>query len=248
MLTGRTAVVTGGSRGIGAGIARALAAQGATVVVNGRGRESIDERVAELRETGATAYGVAADVTDPDAVERLRREAAELAGPVSLVVANAGGQGEPADITTMSVEQWRRSVDANLTSAFLTLRAFLPDMVARRRGSVLTVASTAGRLPSPASPAYGAANAGLLMLTRQAAQQVAPHGVRVNAIAPGAIRTERTAALIPPEVERQMIAAHPLGRVGTPDDVARAALFLLSDASEWITGITLDVNGGRLML
>jgi 3-oxoacyl-[acyl-carrier protein] reductase len=191
---------------------------------------------------------VAADVTDPDAVAGLHRQATELAGPVSLVVASAGGLGEPADITTMSLEQWRGTVDANLTSAFLTLRAFLPDMVANRRGAVVTIASTAGRLPSPASPAYGAANAGLLMLTRQAAQQVAPHGVRVNAIAPGSIETERIAALVPAQVRDRMVAAHPLGRLGTPDDVAGAVLFLLGDEAAWITGATLDLNGGRLML
>lgn len=248
MLRGRTALVTGSSRGIGSGIATALATAGATVVVNGRDPEAVERKVASLRDAGGTAYGVVADVTDPDAVDRLRDEAVAQAGPVGLLVANAGGQGAPASITELTLEQWRSTMDANLTSAFLTLRAFLPGMLERVEGSVVAIASTAGRRPSPASPAYGAANAGLLMLVRQAALQVAGHGVRINAIAPGSVRTERTAAQIPPEAMEKMIAAQPLGRLGTPEDVAAAMLYLLDEGSAWITGATLDVNGGQLML
>jgi 3-oxoacyl-[acyl-carrier protein] reductase len=147
----------------------------------------------------------------------------------------------------MTDEQWHASIDANLTSAFFTLRAFLPDMIARRRGAAVLMSSTAGRQTSPASPAYGAANAGLLMLTRQAALQVAEHGVRINAIAPGTIHTERLDRLMPADARERVAAMHPLGRIGTPDDVANAVLFLLSDNASWITGATLDVNGGRIM-
>ena len=123
----------------------------------------------------------------------------------------------------------------------------LPDMTEQRRGAVVTIASTAGREPSPAYPAYGAAKAGLLMLTRQAALQVGEHGVRVNAVAPGSIHTDRLDALMPHAAQQRLADAHPLRRLGTPEDIADATLYLLSDQASWITGATLDVNGGRLM-
>ena len=247
-ISGATALVTGASRGIGAVIARYLAEAGATVVISGRDVGALESVLAGLRETGATAHAVPAELTDSAQVADLHRQTAELAGPVDLVVATAGGRGEPVPIVSMTDEQWHGSIDANLTSAFHTLRAFLPDMIARSRGSIVTISSTAGRQPSPASPAYGAANAGLLMLTKQAALQVAEHGVRVNAIAPGSIETERLTTLMPPAARERLAAVHPLGRLGTPDDIARAALFLLSDNASWITGATLDVNGGRIMI
>jgi 3-oxoacyl-[acyl-carrier protein] reductase len=243
-LAGRVAVVTGGSRGIGAGIARALAWQGVAVAVAARDGKALDQVVGELREAGGTAHGVIADVTDPDAIHALRRETEERLGPVDLVAAVAGGQGAPARITELAPETWHATVDVNLTSVFLTLREFLPGMVERRRGAVVTMSSTAGRMNTPASPAYGAAKAGLLMLTHQAAAQVADSGVRINAIAPATVRTERLAR-IPESVQAEIVRAHPLGRMGTPEDVAEAALFLLSDSASWMTGATLDLTGGR---
>jgi 3-oxoacyl-[acyl-carrier protein] reductase len=242
-----TALVTGGSRGIGAVIARRLAAAGATVVVTGRDTDALDGVLAGLRDSGATAYAAPADLTDSAQVAELHRRVTEQAGPVDLLVATAGGLGAPAPLVSMTDEQWHASIDANLTSAFYTLRAFLPDMIARRRGAAVLMSSTAGRQTSPASPAYGAANAGLLMLTRQAALQVAEHGVRINAIAPGTIHTERLDRLMPPDAREKLAAVHPLGRIGTPDDVANAVLFLLSANASWVTGATLDVNGGRVM-
>ena len=239
-VTGATALVTGASRGIGAAIARHLAAAGAVVSITGRDVEALESVRASL---GPEARAVPAELTDSASVAAL----AEEIGPVDLVVANAGGQGHPVSIVDMTDEQWHNTVDTNLTSVFHTLRAFLPGMIASGRVAVVTMSSTAGRQPSPASPAYGAANAGLLMLTRQVALQMAEHGVRVNAIAPGSTETERLATLMPPEARSRLAAAHPLGRLGTMDDIARAALFLLSDNASWITGATLDINGGRIM-
>lgn len=157
----------------------------------------------------------------------------------------AGAPPEP--LTQMGAERWRGTLEANLTSAFLTLKTFLPTMMAARRGAIVTVASTAGRQASGASAAYAAAKSGLLSLTRQAAAEAAPSGVRVNAIAPSSILTDRMATQ--PETVRQQIAhGFPLRRLGEIEDVAAAALFLLGPSSSWITGVTLDVAGGRVML
>jgi 3-oxoacyl-[acyl-carrier protein] reductase len=246
-LAGRIALVTGGSRGIGAAIGRALAAQGARVVVTGRDHAALQSVTAQIREFGGQAHPAVADLTDPDQLERLLIEAERTYGPVELLAAVAGGSGAPAPIIELSLEDWRHTLDANLTTAFLTLRAFLPSMIERQRGSVVTMSSTAGRLPSPSSPAYGAANAGLQMLTRQAALQVAQHNVRVNAIAPGAVLTDRLTRM-PAQVRDGVAAQHPLRRLGDPADVAAAALFLLSDSSSWITAATLDISGGRVAL
>lgn len=190
-LVGRVAVVTGGSRGIGAAIAATLAAHGVAVAVAGRDRQALDRVVAAIRQAGGNAHAVLADVTNPDALLALRTQTERVLGPVELVAAVAGGQGQPAQLTELSVEQWRQTVEVNLTSAFLTLKTFLPAMIQRGRGAMVTMASTAGRIATPASPAYGAAKAGLLMLTRQAAAQVAAQGVRINAIAPGAVLNDR---------------------------------------------------------
>jgi 3-oxoacyl-[acyl-carrier protein] reductase len=245
--TGRVAVVTGGSRGIGAAIALALARGGAQVVVNGRDGAALARVVDAISDRGGRALAVAAEVTDEAALGDLRAQAESAFGPVSLVVANAGGGGAPEPLAQMTAARWRETLEANLTSAFLTLKTFLPAMMEARRGAIVTMASTAGRQLSGASAAYAAAKSGLLSLTRQAAAEAAPFGVRVNAVAPSSIVTERMAAQ--PETVRQQIAqGFPLRRLGEVEDVAAAALFLLGDGAGWITGVTLDVAGGRVMV
>jgi 3-oxoacyl-[acyl-carrier protein] reductase len=168
-------------------------------------------------------------------------------GAVELVVACAGGDGAPRSLLQEDAVSWRRTLDANLTSAFLTLKTFLPSMCERGRGAVVTMASAAGRQLSGASAPYAAAKAGLLSLTRQAALEVAGRGVRVNAVAPSAIVTDRLAAQ-PLEIRQAIAQGFPLKRLGAVDDVTAATLFLLSDAASWITGATLDVAGGRVMM
>jgi 3-oxoacyl-[acyl-carrier protein] reductase len=243
----RVAVVTGGSRGIGAGVALALARCGARVVVSGRDVGALQSVVDEILDRGGQAIAVAGDITDEAAVIELRAQAEAAYGPVSLLVANAGGGGPAEPLAQVSTAQWRGTLDANLTSAFLTLKAFLPPMMEARCGAVVTMASTAGRQLSGASAAYSAAKAGLLSLTRQAAAEAGPSGVRVNAVAPSSIVTERLAAQA--EAVRQQIAqGFPLRRLGEVGDVSDATLFLLSDAAAWITGATLDVAGGRVMV
>ncbi|MCO5969149.1 SDR family NAD(P)-dependent oxidoreductase [Actinoallomurus soli] len=245
-LAGKVVVVTGGSRGIGARTARAFAAQGAEVCAVGRDTEALARVVAGIARDGGVAIDVAADVTDSAALGAVRDQVEARLGPVDVLAAFAGGQGFPAPSAELTEERWREVLDSDLTSVFLTIRAFLPGMLERGRGSIITMSSAAGRQPSRANLAYGVANAGLVMLTRHLATEVGPRGVRVNCIAPSAIATEKVQARMPAEVRAQVAATHPLGRIGTTDDVAQTALFLASDASSWLTGITIDVAGGRI--
>jgi 3-oxoacyl-[acyl-carrier protein] reductase len=220
------------------------------VIVNGRDEGALSKVVQNIREAGGSAHAVAADVADEAAVASLRRQAERVYGPVSLLAACAGGGGEPTPLIEEDVQRWRTTLESNLTSTFLTLKTFLPSMLNERRGAIVTMASSAGRQLTGASAAYAAAKAGMLALTRQAALEAAPHGVRVNAIAPSAIVTDRlaAAAAAPESVRAQMAQVFPMRRLGTVADVIDAALFLLSSRSAWITGITLDVAGGRVML
>ena len=187
-----------------------------------------------------------ADVTDADALAQLRLVVESDLGPVDILAAFAGGQGFPTPTPQLTAQRWREILDADLTSAFLTIRTFLPTMLERGRGAIVTMSSAAGRQPSQANLAYGVANAGLVMLTRHLAAELGPDGIRINAIAPSSIRTEKVAARMPEAVQAQVAALHPLRRLGTTDDVAHAALFLASDASAYLSGITVDVAGGRI--
>ena len=247
-LANKVAVVTGGSRGIGAATCRLLDQNGAKVMVGGRDEAAINSVVQEIQDSGAEAIGAAADLTDFASVERIRGRVEEELGPVDVLAAFAGGQGYPTPTEQMSEEQWRSVIDSDLTSTFLTVRSFLPGMIERGRGAIVTMASSAGRLPSQASAAYAAAKAGVVMFSRHVANEVGQHGVRVNCLAPSSILTERVKRLIPEGTQRQMAAMHPLGRMGMPEDVALATLFLASDSSSWITGVTLDVAGGRIIV
>ena len=247
-LAGKVAVITGGSGGIGATTCRLLAANGAKVAVNGRDESKIDAVVGGIQADGGQAIGVAADVTDFGAIERMRQRVEEELGPAEVLAVFAASGGPPPRPTArITEEEWRSAIDGNLTSTFLTLKSFLPGMIERGRGSIVTMASSAARVLTPAPKAYAAAKAGVVMLSRQVAGEVAEHGVRVNCLAPHTVLVERTRRFIPEERQRQMAAAIPLGRLGTPEDVALATLFLASESSSWITGITLDVAGGEVM-
>jgi 3-oxoacyl-[acyl-carrier protein] reductase len=247
-LTDKVAVVSGGSRGIGAATCRLLAQNGAKVTVNGRDEAAISSVVEEIQGSGGEAIGFAADVTDFAAVELMRRRVEEELGPVEVLAAFAGGQGYPTPTEQMAEEQWRSVIDSDLTATFLTVRSFLPGMIERGGGSIVTMASSAARLPSQASAAYAAAKAGVVMFSRHVANEVGGHGVRVNCLAPSSVLTERMKHLMPEETQQEVAAMHPLGRMGVPEDVALATLFLASDSSSWITGVTLDVAGGRIMV
>ena len=245
-LQGKIVLVTGGSRGIGAHTARAFAAQGAQVCAVGRDRAALEGVITEITADGGTAIAVAAAVTDSTALGHLRDQVEARLGRVDVLAAFAGGQGAPVPTPELTEERWRQVLDSELTSAFLTIQTFLPGMLDRGSGSILTMSSAAGRQPSQANLAYGVANAGLVMLTRHLATEIGPHGVRINTLAPSSIRTEKVAAQMPAAVQEQVAALHPLRRLGTPDDVAQVALFLASDAACWLTGLTIDVAGGRI--
>ncbi|GAA1225996.1 3-oxoacyl-ACP reductase FabG [Kitasatospora nipponensis] len=247
-LAGKVALVTGGSRGIGAATCRALAANGVRVAVGGRDAAALGAVVGAIEAAGGTALAAPADVTDPAAVDRLRATAERALGPVDILAPFAGGQGMPTPTVQLPPERWRSVLDADLTSVFLTVSAFLPGMIERGSGTVITMASTAGRTPSGANVAYAVAKAGVLMLSRHLAAEVGPHGIRVNCLSPSAVLNDRMRTSMSAEQLAGLAAAFPLGRIGRAHDVAQAVLFLASEASSWITGATLDLTGGRVIL
>lgn len=247
-LAGHVAVVTGGSRGIGAATAQALGHNGVGVAVVGRDRSAIDQVVAAIESAGGGAIGVAADCTVESDVEMLRRQVLDRLGPPDIVAAFAGGNGRPVPTVSETSSHWRAVLDSDLTSTFLTVSAFLGDMVSRQRGSIITMSSAAGRQAARSSAAYAAAKGGVVAFSRHLAGEYAHDGVRVNCIAPSAIENDKMRAGMSEENRRELGEAFPLGRIGQPEDIAAAALFLASSASSWITGVTLDVAGGKVML
>ncbi len=249
-LKDRVALVTGSSRGIGAAIAREFARHGAKVVVHGRDTGAMAAVRADIERAGGRAIQVAADITSFAEIEEMRRRTEAELGPIDILVANAGGSPiRPGPLEEITEDGWRASVDSNLTATFLTLKSVLPGMKERGSGCVVTMSSAAARRAHPGSPiAYAAAKAGIELLTQDVAAQAGPFGVRANCIAPETILTEANQDLIPPAMKETLREAHPLRRLGTPEDVARAAVFLASADSAWVTGIVIDVAGGAVLV
>lgn len=249
-LRDRVALVTGSSRGIGAAIARLFAAEGAKVAIHGRDAAALAAVHDTIQQAGGTIVQVMGDVTSFDDIEAMRRHVESSLGPIDILVANAGGSfTKPAPLEEIPEEGWRASVDGNLTATFLTIKSILPGMKQRGRGCLITISSSAGRRPHPASPMpYAAAKAGIQLLTQAVAAQAGPFGIRANCIAPETILTERNLERIPEAQQKALTDAHPLRRLGTPEDVARAALYLAGDDAGWVTGVVLDVAGGAVMV
>ena len=249
-LQGKVALVTGSSRGIGAAIARRFATEGAAVALHGRDRSALAAVGAEIAEAGGRAIQVEADATRFAELEGMRKRIETELGPIDVVVANAGGSfTPPGPLEEISEQGWRASVDGNLTSTFFTLKSVLPGMKARQRGAIITLSSAAARRAHPQSPVpYAAAKAAIQMLTQHLAAQVGPFNIRVNCLAPETILTERNLERIPAQQREALVAMHPIRRLGTPEDVANAAVFLASDQSGWITGMILDLTGGAVMV
>ena len=249
-LTGRVALVTGSSRGVGAAIATTFARAGAEVVLHGRDEAALAAVAARIGERGGAASSVTGDVTVAADIDRMHDQIIERYGRVDILVANAGSTASrPTPIEDITEEAWRADLDRNLTATFLTVKRFLPGMKERRAGTIITVSSAAGRKPSERTiVAYAAAKAGVQLFTQDLAAQVGPFGIRANCIAPETIMTETNERWIPAETRRALAETHPLRRLGTPDDVANTALFLASDRSSWITGVIVDVAGGAVLV
>ena len=249
-LTGKVALVTGSSRGIGAAIARLFAEEGASLAVHGRDAGALSAVREGIERDGGRALQVVADVTRFEEIEAMRRQIEQALGPIDILVANAGGTFTmPGPLEDISEDGWRASVEGNLTATFLTIKSVLPGMKQRRKGNIITISSAAGRRPHPNAPIpYSAAKAGIQILTQDVAAQAGPFGIRANCIAPETILTERNRQRIPAKQIEPLIESHPVRRLGTPEDVARAALFLAAEEASWITGVILDVAGGAVMV
>jgi len=246
IFTGKTALVTGGSRGIGRACCVRLAQAGAKVAVNFCSNDAAAIETARLVETaGGTALAVRADVSSAEDVKRMIAEITSGLGPVDLLVNNAG-VFDYVPHTDTTPEIWRRTLDVNLTGAYYVTWAVKDSMVARGYGRIVNMASISALDPRPMSIAYAASKAGLVGFTRSVAAALAAHNIRVNAVAPGLIETEILDGVQPATLER-LIEATPMKRIGTPEEVAALVFFLLSDESRFTTGQTIVTDGGRVM-
>ena len=242
-LDGKTALITGASGGIGAAIARAMHAQGATVVLSGTRHDALAALAGEL---GERAHVCAADLREPAAADALLGAAEQAAGPLAILVNNAGLTRDGLALR-MKDEDWQTVLDVDLTAPFRLARAALRGMLRRRAGRIIGIGSIVGATGNPGQVNYAAAKAGLAGMTRALAQEVASRGITVNLIAPGFVATAMTDALDAAQREK-LAAAIPLGRLGQPEDVAAAAVYFASDEAAWVTGATLHINGGMAML
>ncbi len=241
----RIALVTGASGGIGSACARELAKRGYTVLLHAnRGLHAAKELADELCAAGMDAHAFGCDLADSDAVSAMCEEILRLYHHVDAMVLCAG-VSHTGLLTDMTDEQWRRVMDVNVSGSFYLIRALAPGMVSRRDGSIVTISSMWGRSGASCEAAYSASKAALIGLTQALAKELGPSGVRVNCIAPGVIDTRMMDEHS--EETKQLLAEEtPLGRLGTGEDVARAAAFLLSDDASFITGQVLGVDGGYL--
>ncbi len=242
-LDGKAALVTGASGGIGAAIARALHAQGADVVLSGTREAVLAELAGEL---GNRAHVCPADLRDAAAPDALIAAAEAAAGPVHVLVNNAGMTRDGLALR-MKDADWQAVLDVDLTAPFRLSRAALKGMLRRRAGRIVNIASLVGATGNPGQANYAAAKAGLIGMSKALAQEVASRGVTVNVVAPGLVESAMTDAMA--EAQRGALAERiPLGRMGRPEDIAPAVVYLASDEAGWITGATLHVNGGMAML
>jgi 3-oxoacyl-[acyl-carrier protein] reductase len=244
-LAGRTAVVTGGTRGIGLAIARALAEDGASVVVSGRDAGRLESAVKELETLGVSALGVAADQSKREDCDRLVDAAKERFGRIDVLVNNAGITRDQL-LVRMKDDDWDQVLDTNLRGVFLMTRAVAKSMMRQKSGRIVNIASTAGAMGNPGQVNYSAAKAGVIGFTKAAARELAHWNILVNAVAPGLIETDMAAA-IPAEAREALLQQVPLKRVGAAREVAEMVRFLAGDGAAYVTGQTIHVNGGLYM-
>jgi len=242
-LNGKAALVTGASGGIGAAIARTLHAQGAVVALSGTRRDALESLTAEL---GERAFACPADLRDAAAADSLVEAAEEAAGPLAILVNNAGLTRDGLALR-MGDADWQAVLEVDLAAPFRLARAALRGMLRRRAGRIVNISSIVGATGNAGQANYAAAKAGLIGMTKALAQEVASRGITVNAVAPGFVITAMTEKLT--EQQRaKLTESIPLGRIGRPEDVAAAVLYLASGEAGWVTGATLHVNGGMAMI
>ncbi|QKG85987.1 3-oxoacyl-[acyl-carrier-protein] reductase [Kroppenstedtia pulmonis] len=246
MLTDRIAMVTGGSRGIGQGISVSLAKAGADVAVLFAGNQKAAEETAkQIEETGRRALLIQADVSDANQVDAAVKQVLGQFGRIDILVNNAGITRDNL-MLRMKEADWDQVVDTNLKGVFLCTKAVTRPMLKQRFGRIINISSVVGLAGNPGQANYVAAKAGVLGLTKSTAKELASRGITVNAVAPGFIETDMTAAL-DEDLQQEMQKQIPLARLGTPDDVAAAVRFLASEDAAYITGQTLNVDGGMVM-
>lgn len=245
-LEGKTAVVTGASRGIGRAIAMQLASEGARVVVNYSGSQAkAEEVVAAIKANGGKAIAVQASVANADDVQALMATALETFGSIDILVNNAGITRDNL-LMRMKEDEWDDVMNTNLKGVFLCTKAVTRQMMKQRSGRIINIASIVGVAGNAGQANYVAAKAGVIGLTKTTAKELASRNILVNAIAPGFITTEMTDQL-PEELKEGMLGQIPLAKLGQPEDVAKAVTFLASDAAAYITGQTLHIDGGMVM-
>ena len=244
-LDGKTAIVTGGASGFGAGIARKFLAEGARVMIADINGAAAEELAAEL---GSNAIPQAVDVSDRASVDAMAKAALAAFGRLDILVNNAGVTHLPAPLEDISEDDFDRVLGVNVKSVYLTARALVPHMKANKAGAILNVASTAGVSPRPNLNWYNASKGWMITATKTMAVELAPHGVRVNAINPVAGETPLLKSFMgedTPEVRAKFLSTIPIGRFSTPEDMGNAACFLCSDEASMITGVAMEVDGGR---
>jgi 3-oxoacyl-[acyl-carrier protein] reductase len=247
-MEGRVAIITGAGRGIGKAIAERLAETGAKVVVTDINFLAAQETSDEINERHQISIAVEVDVTKISSVNSLLEKILKTFGKIDFLVNNAGIMYRTR-ILDIPLEEWENTIQVNLTGPFLCIKAVLPGMKDRRFGRIINISSSAGRSVSTLGGAhYTASKAGLLGLTRAVAKEAAPFGITVNAICPGLVDTEMARMTTTEKELQDFLAAFPINRIGTPDEVGDLVVFLCSDKASYITGASIDINGGDLMI
>jgi 3-oxoacyl-[acyl-carrier protein] reductase len=248
-LNGKVALVTGSSSGIGRATAEALAANGARVAINfHRNEAGASAAQAQITAAGGSAIVIQADVTQASDVQSLVEQTVAEFGPIDILVNNAGSLIERLKILELTEERWDEVIDLNLKSAFLCCKSVAGSMMERKAGAIINVSSIAGRNGGAlGSIHYSTAKGGLITFTKGLAKELGPFGVRVNAVSPGVIDTPYHEQFSSPEMMKTYAGTIPLGRVGTPPEVARVICFLASDAASYLAGETIEINGGMFM-